>query len=851
MPWVEIDPTTIDPTAPMSVKSGKWVPIAGSKTSAGPPDASKMSPAQAIQQFEGGGLKAPAVDPIDVAMFAASGGASGLAQGGAKLATEQALKEGTTVAASEMFNSAAKPMIDKIPASHPLVRDAAQVATGFAPFMLAGAGPQAGAATLKKLGGAGEVGEAATTAATKAGEATENAQAALDKARASGNTEIDQKYEDFRQKQIPGTTKDAKQETIAATLGKTPEDTRATRFDPNAPQTQAKQREIIFQKSNAAATEYNKEYEDVRGQFKDKPADMTTTAKKAQELENAAKANNWQLSPSTRKLLAESKGLAQAPETKFNPTEAGYSPKQWARKSPEEQQQIIRTMAKMEPYGKAPEVAAPASTTIGQAIGLNSKWGAQMGGAESYDGLVAKQMRDAVLTDLDNANVPRLKELNNRYRAFRNGGLGDYDFLGKVSDPKGGELHNVMGEIIGNPQRGIDFVKRLTPEEKPIFRDMYADYINTGGKISPDHAPLLQGLGFKGPLTKPEAWVYADKATGKLADVLSTAPIAKKKFMAALEQQRTDLSTENSQAIVKESLAQAKKLGTTGQRISAAIMAAKTPEEQAKVALQSFDELSPSEQAQQAGVSTIQQFKSPEGGFRSSLKRRAQIYATLALPMAAMGRTTMAGYAATLGTVAGIDTALRAGLRYSLRDPDNASMFYRALINPGAQGSLDTIARQVVQSSMPAEAAQVGQAVTTKPGPMVKQVEHEKAVNIAGPRGAVSPERISRIEDLNKDIATGDAPEVHADLRNGRLTHTDIAKMVQPDKPGLAALFQGMTPQQAVDAFAVADPSERELALPALAQHIQNEGKNLKPEERQRILTQMRSVLQPQQEQTG
>ena len=99
---------------------------------------------------------------------------------------------------------------------------------------------------------------------------------------------------------------------------------------------------------------------------------------------------------------------------------------------------------------------------------------------------------------------------------------------------------------------------------------------------------------------------------------------------------------------------------------------------------------------------------------------------------------------------------------------------------------------------------------------------------------------------MNKDIAQGNEPEVHADLRNGRLTHTDLAKMVQPDKPGVAGLFQGMSPTQAVDAFAVADQSEREMAMPALAQHLQDSAKTTDPKQMAIAMQKLKSIMAEQ-----
>lgn len=742
---------------------------------------------------------------------------------------------------------------------------------------------------------------AAADAAEKTGQANLAERTKAAESAAAKQTEFQQAHEEAKQradadfqkqagKLQQGIVPEAREETITGTLGKTPEQTRAARFAENAPQKQAALRDIIFQKSNEAGNEFSKEYEDVIGPVADKPIQMTATAQKAQELENQAKAGNWALSPSTQRLLAESKGMSRT-EGKFDPREFGYTAKQWAKKSPTEQQQIIKMAGKMTQTGGT--AAALEHTTIGQARGLNSKWGAQSAGSESFDGLVAREMREAVLKDLDNAGIPRLKELNNRYRAFRNGGLGDYDFLGKVSQPKGGELHNISNDIFGNPQRGSDFVKRLNPEEKAQFRDMYADYIHTGGKISPDHAPLLGQLGFKGPLTKPESWVYADKQAANLDEIFATSPNARAKLQQQVGEVKAQREAAFNNEVLKEAQRDAKALGMTGNRILAKINAAKTPSEKVNTAIQEFNDLNPTQAAQDvvgtqqkpgmaayqasrqaprtarqaaqdfqpqstedAAVKAIREFSPTHGKWSGYLLRRAA-FAGLGGGMygALSGRISpiVIEGAASAGAVLGRDL-ISAAWRSSIQEsPEAALQFYRAMQNAGTPAGMNTLAQKIVDGSVAQYMAQHGRDVqpepptpaSTTPGPMVKHVEEKKAENIAGPRGAISPNRISAIKDTSKEIAAGNAPDIQADLRNGRISHGDVTKMLAPDKPGLAALFQGLTPQQAVDAFARADPRERELALPALAQHLQDS--KLPPQQAKAMLAQLKAVMAPQQ----
>jgi hypothetical protein len=772
---------------------------------------------------------------------------------------------------------------------------------------------------------AGQIGER-RAAAQKAADKQAEFSRAHDEAKAKADADFQKTSGKLQEQIVP----EARQETVAGTLNKTPGQTRSSRFDPNFVQNEAVKRDILFKKSNEATAEYNKEYEDVRGQFRDKPIALTNTAAAIKKLNSQATAGNWALSASTRRLLDESDQLSAAKADAPSPMALGIKPKQWKAMSPAEQALTLKNAAKLKSSVEGPGIRpglvkvegnrptaatppteeAPTGTTVGKTIGLNSKWGAQAGDSGSYDGLVAREMREAVLKDLDNANVPRLKELNNRYRAFRNGGLGDYDFLGKVSQPKAGELHNVSGEIFNNPQRGMDFVKRLTPEEKPQFRDLYADYINTGGKISPDHAPILAQLGFKGPLTKPEAWVYADKQAKNLDEIFATSPNAKAKLQQQIQQAKADAEIQFNNDVIKQGYKDANALGATGARIKLKMDAAKTPAEKAQIAIQEFNNIQPAQAAQDVGrgqgplppdpnqvVSGMAARQQTPGGAayqsmsqaprdaqmaaRNFQPQDAQAAAAKAIQEFSPARGKWAGYLmrrAAFGAIGGggygamtgrippmlVEGGIGAGAvlgregiaalwRSSIQEsPEAAAAFYRGLQNPGTPAALHTFAQSAVNAGITNYITQHGGSPMSEPtpskgpGPMVKQVEHEKAVNIAGPRGAVSPARTSRIEDLNKDIAEGKEPEVHADLRNGRLTHTDIAKMVQPDKGGVAGLFQGMSPVQAVDAFAVADPSERELGLSALAQHLQDSAKTTDPKQMAIAMQKLKSIMAQQ-----
>lgn len=811
----------------------EWASSYKAKKSGGVPDASKMTQAEATQKLEGGGLQAPTVDPIDIATFGAAGGAMGAVKGPAEAALN-ALREAGTVAASEVWNKATGPLIQKtIPGTGTgatLARNVAQTASGFVPFAIAGAGPQAAEAGLRKAGGEGQIAEQGVKAGAEAGAKAEKAQTAMADTQAKAQTELDQKYSKFRDQQVPGAKEEARHETVTGTVGQAPSATME-----QGPERIARNEQ--FRDSVTAPLErWRSDWAVRRNKLLESKADTVVDDGPLQTAvtqdESQWQPNARPYSPAAVRLIGKVKALG----AETDPLAEFFPPEELKKLSPRQRQNYLDSLGRAESSAKvesyrtpSPQAVAKQATEatprtrpkVPELISLQSEANALARNSKGADRTLALKVVHGIDDSFAGAdiNVPAYKKIQAEYRDHR------LHFPYKFEDAIQGTARPVdtANQIFAEPERALDLANLSNEAEKQDMRQLYGQWIAENGTkaVTKEQQPFLSKLYPNSPLAKPDAWVYLDKAEQHLGDVFENAPLARKKFLASLENQRAQLLADNSKESVDIARKLAKTLGPTGDRILAKIDAAKTPEEQAKIAYQEFGALRPSEEGQATGVKAIQTASTPQGGLMGRLKHRAEIYGILALS----GRPYFVKLATVLGVGTGIHEMLKAAVTRSLRDPAAATKLYRAYIEPGAASSMDTITRNIVTSAMSAEVAQVGQAITAKPGPMVTHIEHEKAKAIAGPRGAVSPERISRIEDLNKDVAKGDAPEVHADLRTGRLTHTDLARIVQPDKPGLAALFQGMSPQQAVDAFAVADPSERELALPALAQHIQDGSK--------------------------
>ena len=88
-----------------------------------------------------------------------------------------------------------------------------------------------------------------------------------------------------------------------------------------------------------------------------------------------------------------------------------------------------------------------------------------------------------------------------------------------------------------------------------------------------------------------------------------------------------------------------------------------------------------------------------------------------------------------------------------------------------------------------------------KIGPMSRDIERKQARQIATERGREDPTHVDQIQDLNRQVASGDTPDIHHDLNSGRLSYNEVQKLVQPRPADPSALFQGMNLADAVDAF--------------------------------------------------
>jgi hypothetical protein len=128
-------------------------------------------------------------------------------------------------------------------------------------------------------------------------------------------------------------------------------------------------------------------------------------------------------------------------------------------------------------------------------------------------------------------------------------------------------------------------------------------------------------------------------------------------------------------------------------------------------------------------------------------------------------------------------------------------------------------------------------------GPMFNDLERKQATQIATERGRQDPTHIDQVQDLHSQVASGGTPDIHRELASGRLSNEEVIKMVKPAPTDPSAMFANLSLPDALEAFSKGTDDEKSLGLTALAQKIQNEGKNLQPAQRRAVMAQLRRAL--------
>lgn len=505
---------------------------------------------------------------------------------------------------------------------------------------------------------------------------------------------------------------------------------------------------------------------------------------------------------------------------------------------------------------------------------------------------------DDTLTEIDPAKlaegqtnspiVAKLGSLNAEYRDHR------AHFPYAFEDAVQGAPRPVDAakQIFGQEERVRDLMKLGNSEEQQHLRTLFTDYMGDAGEkvITPG---TLTALGYTGPLTKPEVQMQFKATSDKLGDLFDSAPAAKAKFMASVQDAAQSAQDDLYRTAIKDALKETKKLGAIGTRIEGRINAANSLADKYNVVQDTFNNLrtptpqtepgATSPQAQQAvtqagqgqvspggaafgasiaaprdarqalanfkpndpnaaAIQAIQTYKPPQSGFMPRLKYYAQRNAAIAPILAAGGRTYPLVAAASAGGIVGAHELISGIYRNSLAHPERATAVWRAFNNPGVKSNLDLIGKLAVAAQIDKmNQPEPEKAPSESKSGFIGGIASKRAENIAGPKATDT--KIDTIKDIDSEVRAGKVPDVHKDLGSGRISTSNVRQMLDGGKANIASVFEGLTPEQSIDALAKASPQEKSWALPIVAQQIADSGKTMPKPQQQALLARLKQVI--------
>lgn len=495
----------------------------------------------------------------------------------------------------------------------------------------------------------------------------------------------------------------------------------------------------------------------------------------------------------------------------------------------------------------------------------------------------ASQVADSWTEALHKAGLPtdtwhQLRALDSQYRKAI------LDLPGEVSG-RISEANNpidIGDQFYNRPDTLTRVWKNANDEEKQILKDNWGQWATSELKKGDPWAKSeteamvkakAWGQMFPGtPMANPKSLLFD---SGKI-QLLKDSPQAQQEFVKGATSILMDQAEIGARADKDEAIRVWGKMGPVGQQKIREIRAITDPFQAAQLADDFFNKMSPEQFSRltalaqpKFGYTGLEGAKLGEQGPPKSMgpwmlymARKSgafPAYMATAIANAAMGHGSM--FWTVMATGAGA-TALReywvGQLARGLTSPGweafQSSLANSDFARAGASTMKSTLRGLTVQKlqremfggqepSLPPPSEPEPEKTSMNFGPMFKDLSRKQAVQIATERGRQDPGHLDQVQDLNKQVAGGATPDIHQDLSTGRLSNAEVAQMLAPTPGDPSGMFQGLDLADAVEAFSRGTDDEKSLALPALAQKMNNEGRNLPPAQRRALMAQLRQAL--------
>jgi hypothetical protein len=444
-----------------------------------------------------------------------------------------------------------------------------------------------------------------------------------------------------------------------------------------------------------------------------------------------------------------------------------------------------------------------------------------------------------------------------------------WDRLNRAADPT-----DQMKIIFEHPQRALQFAQAATPAENDIFRRSFAEAYHSGKiRVTDEMRPALEKMGFSGELISPSGWARGEQDLNQIPEMLAGNPLTKQRWVRTAQNIINEENNKLDQTIVEEATDQAKKLPhQTGASILNQIEAAKTTKEKADIALRAFGVDAQQQAGRESAIASIRNFDPNESMFVRRMRMMALRRGVFGVGSAVTG----GGVHGIMGTVLiggpiFMRDVLRAGWLWSIQHSDAAASKYLDAMNNLSRGpNLEFVIRTGIDATIADGARHIvpigdPSAMEKRPtpgdklfsptpvpttrkqfdaGPMSQDISRKQATAMASARGQQEPTHIDTVQELSKQVATGSPPDVHQALSTGRLSTAEVRALVNNRQANLTGMFDGISLPDALEAFGRGSHEEKELALGALVQKMNDDGRNLPPIARRAMMAQLSRAMQ-------
>jgi len=890
VPWVDRDDDSPElktkvvqtPGAPQPPKRGKWVDKPTAATPATQPfDKPKMGitagpggKPQVVGPFtqpydperaQEEALQEPTVDPVMTAAMMGTGGVIGGLEGGVKAGVTRALEEGASWLGLGAATKAVEPLAKKMEPYGAFGKQGAWLLRQGA-GLVGGAAPGLARGGLRMLTDMPALERAAMEAREK--QVAEGTKAAerMAQVKAQAKADVEATYEKEREKALKTAQQEAREETISGKL-KPPGGQEVLPAGPAREERGQQFETDILGGAKDFRTKWGVKRDRLLRKHVGDPADDSALQEQIFQEESTWNPANRNPSPKVRSFIAQAKGTQNVMPDDDQLLKTITEPKgiaEAARTNPRLREQVLKQAKEK----WASEHADVETRTVGELLKLQQEAKAMSRAATSpIDKTALDIVSDGIDASLANLDSPELKALNRQYWDHRK--HFPFEFERKVR--QAARPADAYAHAFDDPERMLDIINMAPDKEtKGRIAQYFSDYSRSEQfkNLKPEDAQSLRKLFGNTVLSKPESLVYEAEAEKNLARLFRNSPNSKVRYDAAIAAAKQRMQDNFDSQVLKEADRDSQHMGVVGADIRRQI-AATPPEQRAKKALELMEKAASAENQQMAGVAAIQGYDKPTAFYRrwNRWGQRYLMITGISIPMGASPRFAEIG-AAAYGAIV-VREQLANAWKNAYKDPEEALKLYNALINPGKPGSLDRIADAVIRAEImraaitgpsafqspsepkihmdiiksPEEMRGEEKPKKEGPGPMSQAIERKTAEAIATDRGKQDVAHVENIQDLNMQIASGKVPNIHRALSAGRLSTGEVRKMLDSTPTNAGDIFEAMSLDDAFEAFSRGGEDEKAVALPALAQKLQNEGQNLPPEQRRVLMAKLRTSL--------